>query len=233
MKKLLRDIALVIIVFGVILAAPFFIRGFKEETPFDPQPVSSREIPQTPERMDTGSNETALRPETAEIIAKRMIQPAPGGNACVGLSPARRQILDVESILQGHGDSIVTGGKEVTDNMMEGRISAGGGTDRLRADGAGYADMSVDHLDSVEVYELKNDQPNVINVFASGLETVGGAHAVIIGDDGIDSVTLDPCLLWSEPVVSGGFVRYDAHDNDGNAASISVSEGIIVTKRPD
>lgn len=227
MMKLARDIVLATLLFVAIIAAPFVMRAMKPDAP--PKPVAAATVSEA-HIVPQPSNTSSYDPDRF-LPTKRISQAAPSDTGCGGLSRVGRYVPDAELVLQGNGDSIVVGGNAVTDNMATIRVSAGRGTDRLHAEGAGYADASDEHLESVEVYEIQNRQPNVVNVFASGLETTDGAHIVVMGDVGIDMVTLDPCLTWSAPVASGGFARYDAYDLAGNTASVSVSIGVNVTTR--
>ncbi len=111
-------------------------------------------------------------------------------------------------------------------------IKGGNGVDTLHINDSGWFDIDGNHLKSVEVYDLLNGVPNAARIFAAGLASMNGRHALIFGDKDGDAVYLDPCLQWEGPVaIDDGpepLQRYDARDKDGNKVSVSVTVGVKV-----
>jgi hypothetical protein len=131
---------------------------------------------------------------------------------------------------QKNGDTFVMPASELPKMTLDG----GGGADTLKVSGGGTVDADGVHLKRIEIYDLRNSQPNTLRVFAQGLASMDGHHAIVVGDKDGDAVELDPCLEWNDPIaIEDGpepLLRYDAHDKHGNQASVSVTEGVKVVK---
>ena len=280
MKHALRDILLIVALFGAIVAAPLVMDMFtsgKDETPAEklaarqekpeststlhdvpmdgmpPQPKPSdgtEEKSSVMERL-THIDDDAVKPQPAESEPP---QPAPaepqqGGSSLTltlrgdAQAPADMDASNCSDVRLGdaqpYNPVISTGMKGSsfilpTADLGKMTIVGGKGYDTLKPDGEGAVDIEGKHVRSIEIYDVRNDKPNKVRVFAAGLAAMSGRHALIVGDKLWDVVEFDPCLDWNDPIaIEDGaepMLRYDAHDRDGNQASVTVTDGVKVFK---
>jgi len=131
----------------------------------------------------------------------------------------------------GGGDTIIVGGRSIGDNLVPGSFHGGSGNDTLATDGAGWASFDGQHLHSFEIFQLRNDQPNILYILASGLETTDHGTLVVDGDASIDSVWLDPAIKWGDPVTETGYAIYEGKDAGGRAYIVNIMQGVKVEIR--
>lgn len=254
MKKALRDILLIVVLFGAILLAPLVMDALssdKSDAPIEkPKPAAA---PEKPEEVSSPG------PVTEEGMPPQPQPSVPGESAINKLM----SIEDAVSSKPLDADMTVTpmdtascptpdiGGQQDYDPKIETRqtndtmiipvgaiaqktIDGNGGVDTVKIPDGGAVDIDGKHIIRFEIYDIRNGQPNALRIFAAGLANMNGRHALVIGDKGGDIVALDPCLQWNDPIVIEDGVepllRYDAHDNAGNPASVSVTDGVKVIK---
>jgi hypothetical protein len=109
----------------------------------------------------------------------------------------------------------------------------GSGFDLYKDKAGGDLHMDGVSITGMGIYDIRNDAPNRLYLSARALTGINGRHAIVIGDKA-DQLYLDPCLEWNDPIaIEDGaepMLRYDAHDAEGNPASISVTDGVQVVK---
>ncbi len=109
----------------------------------------------------------------------------------------------------------------------------GSGFDLYKDKAGGDLHMDGISITGMGIYDIRNDAPNRLYLSAPALMSIDGRHAIIIGDRA-DQLYLDPCLEWNDPIaIEDGaepMLRYDAHDSQGNPASVSVTDGVQVVK---
>lgn len=243
MKKALRDLLLIVILFGAVLLAPLAVREFgSSETPGKPAPKPAAEkpaaqqsstsaifssddqMPPQPQPADAGESPAAL----GQLAPQDETAPVPANCAPVNLGAGSSYDPAIETRAQN--DTFVIDAASAAGMHLDG----GGGVDMLRVSGPGDVDVDGEHLVRIEIYNLRNDNPNTLHIEAAALAAMDGRHAMVIGDKSGDKVYLDPCLQWNDPIsVEDGpepLLRYDAHDVQGNPASMSVTIGVSVIK---
>lgn len=261
MKKALRDVLLILALFGAILVAPLVMDALssgKDDAPVakaKPQPqqepqhadyeltssdgrVTKEGMPPQPEPAVTNDKASAIDNLTSieEAVSKKpidtdlVITPMDATN-CPVSNIGGQQDYDPKIETRKSGDSFIMPAASVA----KGTIDGAGGVDTIKITDGGSVDVDGKHLISIEIYDIRNDQPNALRIFAAGLATMNGRHAIVIGDkNGSDIVALDPCLQWNDPIaIEDGpepLLRYDAYDKAGNQASVSVTDGVKVTK---
>jgi hypothetical protein len=263
MKKALRDILLIVVLFGAIVATPLVMQLLpsKDETaasksaPEKPATetvtnagkVTMDGMPPQPTPGGSGSAMDEVKsvdnvippppPEDSNggsmSIRSNDGAPVPtllGDSDCPPIDLGAQQTYDPAIETRKTGDSFVMPASGTIQNTVDG----GGGVDTVKVTDGGDVQADGDHLIHVEIYDLRNGQPNTLRVFAKGLANMNGRHAMVIGDPTGDTVLLDACLEWNDPIsVNDGpepLLRYDAHDKDGDQASVSVTEGVRVLK---
>jgi hypothetical protein len=240
MKKLARDITVVIVLFALLLVAPVLMEEFSGPAPVAP---ATKIAPETPEVTAT---KTPPMPEPYNSGGSdQMIESARGSvehtdsiiaDSDCSFTGSRSYSTSTSGVLSGRGgDTIVFGGAEDKNSSVAGpSVDAGGGNDTIEIRGMGTLTLDGGKLKSIEVVKVRNGVPNVVVVLPRGLAGAGGRHIVIDGDTS-DEAVLASCLEWRDPVPvtvdDVNYMRYDATDSAGIQASVSVSSEMRVDKR--
>jgi hypothetical protein len=243
MKKIVRDVAVVLALFAVVLVAPLVLEDFtapdsKQQLPVIktasdvPEPTATKAPPMPEPENNAGGDYPVTRPDVTDVIPAPAFRPV-DDDGC-SLAGIGNYSASTSGILSRKGDMIVVGGTSEEANVITGTIDGGGGIDKLEVHGAGVVNIDGASLINVEVVIVRNGVANEVNVLSAGLTKLDGGHAVIDGDSS-DKVVLPTCLTWSAdpvPMVIGdvNYLRYDATDAQGNKASVSVSSEIEVVK---
>lgn len=230
--KIVFHIFGVILLFAAILLGPDIweaIRG--------PAPEPQQQIKTTPEQEQAivdamrkpAQPNMPPQPAPAPVASAKPVEGCP--EAALSGSRASSSGEGIENAIGSKGgDRFMVGGQNIDDILVRGSFDGSGGNDSLIADGAGTAEFDGEHIISFEIFSFRNGKPNKLFIFARGLASADRGMALVEGDDQ-DTVILDPCLTWSQPVDDGPYKRYDARDGAGNYASVGVSQGVKVEIR--
>jgi hypothetical protein len=205
MKKILRDVVVIAVLLGAIVAAPFVIDAMKSS-----ETEKKAEAPASVAE-DKPAEKTGAKPEEKpKAEASTSITPIVPDKDCPDIN-----------LGAGKGEAASTG------------FDGGGGRDTLKTSG----DVALDgkSFSGIEVIDVRDGAANRVTVRGSGLTSLKGHHAYVIGDKDIDTILLDPCLRWNDPIsiFDDGpetLLRFDVYDNHGNVAYLSVTEGMKIEK---
>lgn len=242
MKKLARDITIVIVLFALLLVAPVLLEEFSSPEPAVPATkiapavpeITATKIPPMPEPYNSGGSDMMIESARGSIEPRPEPDVPPTAAECK-FTDARVYSGSTSGVVGRRGDSFISGGAEDPGSAPAGpSIDGGGGTDTLDLRGMGTITLDGDRLKSIEVIKVRNGVRNIVVVLPRGLASAEGRHVVIDGDKS-DEAVLASCLAWAEPVpVTVGdvnYMRYDATDSTGLKASVSVAEEMQVEKR--
>jgi hypothetical protein len=225
MKAALRDVLLILLLFGAIALAPVvadFFPGGNATPAATPPPAIS-----PPPPRPSAQRQAQLRPLQDLSFKPDAAQSRPSGAGCSlgGIRSYRG------GIPRHRGDTFILPGAPSARGVIRFGIQAGRGVDMLKVDGPGSVDLNGEGITGVEIIDLLNNAPNTVSIFPGGLTGLEGAHVLVIGD-AQDTVYLDSCLRWDPPlpIEEGGasYLRHDGHDDAGNIASVSVTKGVRV-----
>lgn len=232
MNKALRDVLLIFALFGAILLAPFVMDAFsgpdrpepakpttetvKEE--FKPAPASFGDMPPQPKPASPDSP-TGQIERVEEDVSREAIQQ---GTMDTAMPDADCPEVNLGAVLPDQRISI--------------QVDGGAGRDTLKIGGGDVA-LDGKQFKSMEIINVRNGEPNKVAILGSGLVTLEGRHAYVLADKDIDTVYLDRCLRWNDPIAISDdgpepLLRYDAYDAHGNVSYLSVSEGVMVQRMP-
>lgn len=228
MKAALRDVLLILLLFGAIVLAPTVADLFPRRSASPVQAPPAVSAPSTTATANTSEDsrvELRALPGLSQTQVTR--QHTPSGAGC-GLKSVYGYRSDIPT---PKGDMFIISGALSAENEIRFGIIGGGGIDTLKVDGAGYITLNGGSITGVEILDLRNDAPNVVKMFVQGFGGLDRGHLLVIGD-AQDTVFLDSCLKWDAPVaVDEGrevYARHDARDEAGNTASVSVTKGVRV-----
>lgn len=240
MKKIVRDIAVIFVLFALVLGVPLLLEEFSSADPAAPvtkiapavPEVTATKSPPMPEPYNSGGSDMMIESARGSIEPEQEVAPVEAGCSLAG---SRSYSSSTSGVLNGRGDSFIFGGAEDKGSAPAGpSIDGGGGTDTFDMRGMGTITLDGGRLKSLEVIKVRNGVPNVVVVLPRGLAGASGRHIVIDGDT-TDEAVLASCLEWRDPVpVTVGdvnYMRYDATDSGGLNASVSVSSEMRVDKR--
>lgn len=231
MNKALRDVLLIIALFGAILAAPIVMDALSG--PDAPQP-------EKPKVEETAQEETS--PAAPSSYGDMPPQPRPfDPNSAAGRIERLEQEVSREAAEQGAMNAPAETDADCADPDSHAptrggypgiQFDGGGGKDTLKL-GSGDYTLDGKQFSSMEIIDVKNDEPNKITVLGQGLARAEGRHIHVIADRNIDVVYLDRCLRWNDPIFiaddgSEPSLRYATYDKMGNVSYVSVSEGVMV-----
>jgi hypothetical protein len=231
MKNALRDVLLIIALFGAILLAPFVMDA-----------LSGSDEPETekPKAETAQQQESSRAPESFGDMPP---QPKPySPNSAAGQIDRVEQDVSREAIQQGMADAAVRDADcadpdshSPTRGGFGGQFDGGKGNDSLKLGGGNFT-LDGKQFPGFEVIDVKNDEPNKIIVLGPGLAHAEGRHIHVIADRNIDIVYLDRCLRWNDPIFISDdgtepSLRYATYDKMGNVSYVSVSEGVMVHRK--
>jgi hypothetical protein len=82
-------------------------------------------------------------------------------------------------------------------------------------------------LRSFEIFNLENNLPNTLYIYASGLADVDYSVFTVKGDRGLDKAVLDGCLKWKKTNAVEDFVYWNVSDVSGRGIkTVRIMEGI-------
>ncbi|MEZ0261808.1 MAG: hypothetical protein ACAH80_12420 [Alphaproteobacteria bacterium] len=246
MKKIIRDIAVIALLFALVLGVPLLWEEFSDPEPVaqatkiapaTPEVTATR-TPPMPEPYDAGGSDMLIESARGSVDnAPDAREPefVSSGEIDCSLTGSRSYSSSTSDVLNSSGDSFIIGGAEDKGGApAASSIDGGGGTDTLDMRGMGTLTIDGDKMKNIEIIKVRNGVPNVLVVLPRGLAAASGRHIVIDGDTS-DEVVLASCLEWRDPVpVTVGdvnYMRYDATDSGGLQASVSVSEEMRAEKR--
>lgn len=240
MNKIIRDIAVIALLFAFVLGIPLlweeYSTGRPAVTPTKIAPaipeVTATKAPPMPEPYNSAGSDMMIESARGSIEPQPYVSPV---DTDCSLSSSRSYSSSTSGVLGRKGDNFIFGGAEDRNSVPAGpSIDAGGGTDTVDMRGMGTLTLDGQRMKSIEVIRVRNGVPNVVVVLPRGLAGASGRHIVIDGDTS-DEAVLASCLEWRDPVpVTVGdvnYMRYDATDSGGLQGSVSVSEEMRVEKR--
>ena len=167
MKKLARDITVVILLFALVLAAPLLLEEFSSPEPAAPATkiapavpeVTATKTPPMPEPYNSGGSDQMIESargaveHTDSIIA----------DSDCSFTGSRSYSTSTSGVVSGRGgDTIVFGGAEDKDSAVAGpSVDAGGGNDTIDIRGMGTLTLDGGKLKSIELVKVRNCVPNV------------------------------------------------------------------------
>ena len=117
-------------------------------------------------------------------------------------------------------------------NAGKGFIDGGAGKDTLYVDRGGRVLFTGVGVVNIDIVKVKNDLKNLVVVSASGLASSDNLSLSIIGDAGLDKVSLDGCLDWGFPTWMAATEslpkrwKFEARDSKGDVGFVEVSAGM-------
>lgn len=231
MKNALRDVLLIIALFGAILLAPFVMDALSGPEEPEPEKTKTETVQQesrpAPESFgDMPPQPRPFSPDSAPGRLERLEEDMSRGAA----PPGR---MDTSVPDAGCPDHDL--GEEAPPGQAAGLRSDGsGGRDTLKMGGGDIA-LDGKQFRSMEVIDVRNGEPNKVAILGAGLVALEGRHAYVLADRNIDIVYLDRCLRWNDPIAISDdgpepLLRYDTYDRHGNVSYLSVSEGVMVQR---
>jgi hypothetical protein len=231
MNKALRDVLLIIVLFGAILATPVVMDAFSGPEGPEPEKPKVETAQQQPE--------STAAPESFGDMPP---QPKPfDPNSATGRIERVENDLSREAIQQGTVEGPAPdydcGDQEShapTRGGFEVQFEGGKGKDILKIGGGNFT-LDGRQFSGMEVINVRNDEPNKITVLGQGLAHAAGRHIYVLADRNIDTIYLDRCLRWNDPISISDdgkepLLRYDTYDKMGNVSHVSVSEGVMVQR---
>ncbi|TAL40229.1 MAG: hypothetical protein EPN97_00490 [Alphaproteobacteria bacterium] len=231
MNKALRDVLLIIVLFGAILAAPVVMDALSG--PAEPEAEKPK--------AETAQQQPESRPAPASF-GDMPPQPRPfDPNSAAGQIERVENDVSREAIEQGTVDAPMPDADcadpdfhAPTRGGFEVQFEGGKGKDTLKLGGGNFT-LDGKQFSGMEVIDVRNDEPNKITVLGQGLAHAEGRHIYVLADRNIDTVYLDRCLRWNDPIFisddgEAPLLRYDTYDKMGNVSHVSVSEGVMVQR---
>jgi hypothetical protein len=187
MKAALRDVLLILLLFGAIALAPvvadFFLGG--NATPVATPPPAVSPPPPRP----AAQRQAQLRPLRDLSFKPDAVQSRPSGAGCRlgGIRSYRG------GIPRAAGDMFIVSGTSAAQRAVPIQFDGNAGIDTLKVDGPGYVDLDGVSIARIEIVDLRNGAQNALNALTAGLVTLDTGHVVVVGANRIPFASTPVC----------------------------------------